>query len=138
MERNDAIERSLEDRESDVEQIETCQEDIEQRQAGLNQALMALEKDELLLQSLEKNKSGLEEERRALEARQMDAVQQLEQIEAELNMVSRISDQSQEVLDVLAVMGEDVAEAGGILRSRRAWLEECRQRVAELARRLGE
>ena len=137
MERNDAIERSLEDRESDVEQIETCQEDIEQRQAGLNQALMALEKDELLLQSLEKNKSGLEEERRALEARRMDAVQQLEQIEAELNMVSRISDQSQEVLDVLAVMGEDVAEAGGILRSRRAWLEECRQRVAELARRLG-
>ena len=45
MEQEHTIESGLESRESDVEQIETQRDDIERRQAELDCALAALEKD---------------------------------------------------------------------------------------------
>ena len=57
MEQEHTIESGLESRESDVEQIETQRDDIERRQAELDCALAALEKDEDLLQDLKKKRS---------------------------------------------------------------------------------
>lgn len=138
MEQEHTIESGLESRESDVEQIETQRDDIERRQAELDYALAALEKDEDLLQDLKKNEANLEVDKETLEIKRSDAVQQLELIEAELDKLSETSDQSQSVLNMLQSMGEDVTEGNSILQNRRTWLEECHRRVAELAERLGE
>ena len=138
MEQEHTIESGLESRESDVEQIETQRDDIERRQAELDCALAALEKDEDLLQALKTNEANLEVDKETLEIKRSDAVQQLELIEAELDKLSETSDQSQSVLNMLQSMGEDVTEGNSILQNRRTWLEECRRRVAELAERLGE
>ena len=138
MEQEHTIESGLENRESDVEQIEIQRDDIERRQAELDHALAMLEKDEDLLQGLKKNEANLEADKETLEIKRSDAVQQLELLKAELDKLAETSDQSQEVLEMLEATGEDVTEGNSILQNRRTWLEECCRRIAELAERLGE
>ena len=134
----EGVENPLEALEENVEAFQEKKERLDERQEQIDQTLAGLEQDAALQQALEHNRENLTVEQAELENERMDAVSSLEQIKEQLEQIDAETNNSDAALDVLRMLGEDVAESDAILADRRAWLEECYRRVEDLAAVLGE
>lgn len=132
----EGMETEFETVEQDAETYQEQKEQLDEREANLNQALQALERDASLQKSLESNAAEVQLEKSETEEKRTEALNKLEQIRERLDDFAEENRQSSETLEMMRQIGEDVSEGERIVANRREWLKECYQWVKDLVEKL--
>lgn len=127
------IEGSLEEQERNAEELLQQEKDIENRENILDQALQQLREDVKVCEFLHANYEMTEQAREHIFTKREEGKRHLLEIEQELQNLTSEMNNSQDVLEQLKEMGEDVSEGERTLEKRREWLEACQSKAEIIA-----
>lgn len=131
------LQSNLENLEHGAEQTLEQKQQIESREASIQDAITQLGDDVRLAQLMQTNLEQTEHQRQSVEQELESCRTRVSELQSQLEEMAAQNQDSASILEQLKEMGEDVSEGLNLLEQRQALIDECTAQLQQLLEKLG-